>query len=107
MLTRAQAFGEIATWGDGQQRMLAYVNAHTLNIASHDNQLHDPLAQSDLVLNDGLGLSLAARMRDDRFPENLNGSDVTMQLLRLAAERGWRVSPRKASRAWLKWPSYA
>jgi exopolysaccharide biosynthesis WecB/TagA/CpsF family protein len=71
--------------------MLEYVNAHTLNIAIHDNRLHDALARSDFVLNDGLGLSLAARMRHDRFPENLSGSDFTMQLPRLAAERGWRV----------------
>jgi hypothetical protein len=25
-------------------------------------------------MNDGIGLSLAARMRGERFPENLNGS---------------------------------
>lgn len=69
--------------------MLAYVNAHTLNLAVGDRALRDALGGCDLVLNDGLGLNLAARMRGERFPENLNGSDFTVHLLELAAAQGW------------------
>lgn len=71
--------------------MLAYVNAHTLNLAVHDQDLRGALNRSALVMNDGLGVSLAARMRGERFPENLNGSDFTVQLLKLSAARGWGV----------------
>jgi exopolysaccharide biosynthesis WecB/TagA/CpsF family protein len=73
------------------RQMLAYVNAHTLNLASHDKQLCQALRRCQLVMNDGLGLALAARMRGQRFPENLNGSDFTMRLLALAASRNWGV----------------
>ena len=71
--------------------MLAYVNAHTLNLAVSDDALRDALNRCDLVMNDGFGLNLAARMRGERFPENLNGSDFTIRLLELAAECGWGV----------------
>jgi exopolysaccharide biosynthesis WecB/TagA/CpsF family protein len=88
-LTGEQALEEIDGWERGQPRMLAYVNAHTLNQSVSDACFRDALNQADLILNDGFGLSLAARMRGESFPENLNGSDFTRRLLGLAARRGW------------------
>lgn len=76
---------------EGSRQMLAYVNAHTLNLAVRDHDLWGALNRSALVMNDGLGVSLAARMRGERFPENLNGSDFTIQLLELAVVSGWGV----------------
>lgn len=75
----------------GSHQMLAYVNAHTLNLATQDEELHQALNGSQLIMNDGLGLNLAARMRGERFPENLQGSDFTVRLLELAASRDWKV----------------
>lgn len=72
-------------------RHLCYVNAHSLNLAYRDEAYRGALSRADLVLNDGIGIELAARMRGRRFPENLNGSDFTLRLLTLAAERRWRV----------------
>jgi exopolysaccharide biosynthesis WecB/TagA/CpsF family protein len=72
-------------------RHLCYVNAHSLNLAYRDDAYRDALARAHLVLNDGIGLELAARMRGRGFPENLNGSDFTLRLLSLAAEKEWRV----------------
>jgi exopolysaccharide biosynthesis WecB/TagA/CpsF family protein len=88
-LTRREAIEEIDGWSEDQPRMLAYVNAHTLNLTVRDDSLRQALNRSDLVMNDGSGLGLAARMRGERFPENLNGSDFTLGLLQLAASRGW------------------
>lgn len=76
---------------EDSSQMLAYVNAHTLNLAARDNELLGALSRSSLVMNDGFGLSLAARMRSERFPENLNGSDFTVRLLELAATNGWGI----------------
>jgi exopolysaccharide biosynthesis WecB/TagA/CpsF family protein len=90
-LTRDQVLSRLASWEDERPRMLAYVNAHTLNLAAREEDLREVLNRSDLVMNDGIGLSLAARMRGERFPENLNGSDFTVRLLQFGAERGWRV----------------
>jgi exopolysaccharide biosynthesis WecB/TagA/CpsF family protein len=74
-----------------QARHLCYVNAHSLNLAYRDESYRDALSRAHLVLNDGIGLELAARMRGREFPENLNGSDFTLRLLSCAAEKGWRV----------------
>ena len=72
-------------------QMLAYVNAHTLNLATQDERLRQALNRCQLVMNDGFGLNLAARMRGEHFPENLNGSDFTFRLLELAEASGWGV----------------
>lgn len=91
-LTGDQALRVVAEWAeDGTCQTLAYVNAHTLNLSARVEALHESLARSRLVMNDGIGLSLAARMRGERFPENLNGSDFTVRLLQLAAARDWGV----------------
>jgi exopolysaccharide biosynthesis WecB/TagA/CpsF family protein len=74
-----------------EPRHLCYVNAHSLNLAYRDDSYRDVLSRAHLVLNDGIGLELAARMRGREFPENLNGSDFTLRLLSCAAENGWRV----------------
>jgi exopolysaccharide biosynthesis WecB/TagA/CpsF family protein len=74
-----------------QPRHLCYVNAHSLNLAYRDESYRDALARARLVLNDGIGIELAARMRGRGFPENLNGSDFTLRLLAFAAENEWRV----------------
>jgi N-acetylglucosaminyldiphosphoundecaprenol N-acetyl-beta-D-mannosaminyltransferase len=72
-------------------RRLCYVNAHSLNLAYRDEPYSEVLASADFVLNDGIGLEIAARMRGKRFVENLNGSDFTIRVLELAASKGWRV----------------
>jgi exopolysaccharide biosynthesis WecB/TagA/CpsF family protein len=91
-LTGDQALRVVGDWAEnGTCQTLAYVNAHTLNLSARVDALHESLVRSRLVMNDGIGLSLAARMRGERFPENLNGSDFTVRLLQLAASRDWGV----------------
>lgn len=68
-----------------------YVNAHSLNLASRDATYRSVLREADVVLNDGFGLSLAARVQRRRFPANLNGSDFNPLILQMATRRGWRV----------------
>ena len=70
---------------------LSYVNANSLNIAFRDVAFREVLARCSMVLNDGIGLTVAARMRGVRLHENLNGSDFTFKILELAAAEGWRV----------------
>jgi N-acetylglucosaminyldiphosphoundecaprenol N-acetyl-beta-D-mannosaminyltransferase len=70
---------------------LAFVNAHSLNLAHEDREFRAVLARCRLVLNDGIGVKLAAAMRGVRIDENLNGSDFTWRVLTVAAANGWRV----------------
>jgi exopolysaccharide biosynthesis WecB/TagA/CpsF family protein len=71
--------------------LVAFANANTLNLAHEDPRFAEVLRRADLVLRDGVGLGLAARMAGFRFPANLNGTDLTPRVLRLAADRGWSV----------------
>jgi exopolysaccharide biosynthesis WecB/TagA/CpsF family protein len=68
-----------------------YANAHTINVAAADPSFRNVLNEGSLVLNDGSGVALAARIQRRPFPENLNGSDFNSKILSLAARRGWPV----------------
>jgi UDP-N-acetyl-D-mannosaminuronic acid transferase (WecB/TagA/CpsF family) len=67
--------------------LLAYANAHSLNVASVNPAYRRVLDSAALVLNDGSGLAIAAKVQGKRFPDNLNGTDLTPRILELAAER--------------------
>ncbi|MCO1577763.1 WecB/TagA/CpsF family glycosyltransferase [Crossiella sp. SN42] len=67
--------------------LLAYANAHSLNLAARHAAYRRVLHDAALVLNDGSGLAIAAKLQGKSFPDNLNGTDLTPEILRLAAER--------------------
>lgn len=91
VISGQEVLGAVSSGPRNRPRHLCYVNAHSLNLAFDHEEYRDALSRAALVLNDGIGLDLAARMRGRRFPENLNGSDFTVRLLELAADQGWRV----------------
>ncbi len=73
---------------DAPQRITAaFVNAHCVNSAARDDGYAAALASAGLLLPDGSGLQLAAKMTGRRFRENLNGTDLFVPLCRAAAER--------------------
>lgn len=91
-LDRAGALHEIERLhGTDAPARVYYANAHTLNLASSDPSYRQVLQRADLILNDGAGVALAARLQGRRFVENLNGSDFNPLIVELAALRGWPV----------------
>lgn len=68
-----------------------FVNAHSINMCRQFQEYFDAVHRADLVLNDGVGLDLAARLHGASFPDNLNGTDLTPELLATANERRWSV----------------
>lgn len=91
-LARAEALQRIEALLDASTpALVAFVNAHTVNVAVRDGRFRSALAAADLVLNDGIGMQLAARLQGRRFPANLNGSDLLPHVLDAAARRGRRV----------------
>ena len=70
---------------------VAHANVHTLNLATDDPEFHRVLRRADLVLNDGKGVMLGARIQKERFPADLNGNFFGPLVLRKAAERAWPV----------------
>lgn len=71
--------------------LVAYANAHTLNLSVSDREYREVLTRASIILNDGAGIALAARLNGERFPANLNGSDFNPEILGLAAAKGWPV----------------
>jgi alpha-1,3-mannosyltransferase len=61
--------------------MICFANAHTVNTARQSDSFSRALQQG-LVLNDGIGVNLASRwLYRTPFPDNLNGTDFTPELL--------------------------
>ena len=91
VMTGLELLGALAGVERARPVHLGYVNAHSLNLAYRDERYRNALQSCAYLLNDGIGLSIAARMRGVQFPDDLNGSDFTLQLLALAAEHDWGV----------------
>jgi exopolysaccharide biosynthesis WecB/TagA/CpsF family protein len=71
--------------------MVAHANVHTLNLTVEDPAYREVLRAADMVLNDGKGVMLGARLLGDRFPADLNGNVFTPLVVQRAADRGWPV----------------
>ncbi|RVV96566.1 WecB/TagA/CpsF family glycosyltransferase [Mesobaculum littorinae] len=76
--------------GTPPQRV-AFLNAHCGNVMARDPAYAAALQGADMVLPDGIGVELAARMRGGGFTENLNGTDFVPRLLDEAGRRGMSV----------------
>lgn len=74
----------------GERIKLAFLNAHTSNLAGADPQFSE-LLKGFTVLNDGVGVDIACRrLHGERFPENLNGTDFVPAYL-AAVSRPLRI----------------
>ena len=73
------------------RRHVAFLNAHCANVASQDDMYAAALERADLVLSDGIGVEMAAKMQGSRIRENLNGTDFVPKLLIESAKRGKSV----------------
>ena len=61
---------------------LAFINAHTANLA-RDDQAYQNLLQGFTLLNDGIGMQIASKLKYGRgFAANLNGTDFIPELLK-------------------------
>ena len=70
---------------------IAVENVYDVNLATSDPAHLERLNRSDLLLNDGKGVLLGARLLGTRFIEDLNGNHFSPLLLHRAADRGWPV----------------
>lgn len=73
------------------RRRAFFLNAHCCNLMARDPAYAAALGRADMVLPDGIGVELAARMTGRRLTANLNGTDLGPQLMRAAARRGLTV----------------
>lgn len=72
----------------GKPKRVAFVNAHCVNVMKRDARYHSVLKQASLLLPDGSGIGLAARMSGQKLVANLNGTDLFPPLCARAAREG-------------------
>ena len=72
----------------GLRRVVAFLNAHCVNVARSDPAYRDALLCADLLLPDGAGMRIAAKLAGQPMGENLNGTDLFPALCERAAVHG-------------------
>jgi N-acetylglucosaminyldiphosphoundecaprenol N-acetyl-beta-D-mannosaminyltransferase len=73
------------------QVSINFLNAHCFNVAQSNPEYRDALERCTFLLNDGVGVDFAGRLRGIRFPENLNGTDLIPDMLEFFQENGMSV----------------
>ena len=77
---------------DGERpRRVVFTNVHTVHLARGNREFLGAVNDADLVLPDGSGLSIAARVLGGSVTENLNGTDFVPRVLERARALGWTV----------------
>jgi N-acetylglucosaminyldiphosphoundecaprenol N-acetyl-beta-D-mannosaminyltransferase len=86
----ARDFAVQAVEGGGFHSVL-FANAAKVVAAERDDELRDALLRATLLAADGQSLVWASRILGRPLPERVAGIDYMLDLLALAAERGWSV----------------
>jgi N-acetylglucosaminyldiphosphoundecaprenol N-acetyl-beta-D-mannosaminyltransferase len=72
-------------------RSVFFLNAHCYNLAIADSEYCKVLTESDYVLNDGIGVSIAGKLKGIKFRENLVGTDLIPDYLEHIHQRDLKV----------------
>jgi exopolysaccharide biosynthesis WecB/TagA/CpsF family protein len=73
------------------RRRAFFMNAHCCNIRRRDQSYAKAVAAADLLMPDGIGVEIAAKMTGQKLTANLNGTDLVPALLAQAARLGKSV----------------
>lgn len=73
------------------RRRVAFMNAHCCNVMQNDHGYAMAVRTADMLLPDGFGVSLAAKLSGAPLTANLNGTDLIPALLAKAAAHGKSV----------------
>ncbi len=75
----------------GAVQRFATINPEFVATARRDPEFAQVLESSALNLPDGVGITMAARLRGHPLPERVTGVELTQRLCARAAALGWRV----------------
>jgi exopolysaccharide biosynthesis WecB/TagA/CpsF family protein len=75
----------------GERTHVAFLNAHCVNVAAAQADYRAVLEATDVILPDGSGISLAARLQGERLIANLNGTDLVPQLCARLSDSGQSI----------------
>jgi N-acetylglucosaminyldiphosphoundecaprenol N-acetyl-beta-D-mannosaminyltransferase len=88
-----QAFEDILSRTFQKCYTVYFVNAYGGNLSFEDKDFTKALKEADFLLNDGIGVDMAAWFQGRKFEENLNGSDLIDEgeFLKICAAKGFTV----------------
>jgi N-acetylglucosaminyldiphosphoundecaprenol N-acetyl-beta-D-mannosaminyltransferase len=72
-------------------KTIFFLNAHCFTVAQQNEYYHNALTTADIIFNDGIGIQLGSRFARVNFKENLNGTDLIPEIIRLGAEKGENI----------------
>jgi len=72
-------------FGQNKNNLIFFINAHCFNIAQKNETYKNILNETDLLLNDGIGIRMGAMFKGISIKENMNGTDFIPRLLELAS----------------------
>jgi exopolysaccharide biosynthesis WecB/TagA/CpsF family protein len=91
-ITMRQAVDKVVGWSAHgnfpAMKLVSFVNPDCLNKAIENREYHYSVGRSDLVLPDGSGLRIAAKLLGLPLHDNVNGTDLFPLLCEAAAEKG-------------------
>jgi len=87
-VTVDEALDAILEPTEGRNRMAFFVHPHALNLARFDREFAQRLTRADLVLPDGVGIRVAARILGIGMRHNINGTDLLPLLCERARDEG-------------------
>jgi len=76
---------------NGQRSIIQFINAHCVNILKSDPEYRHALSHADILLPDGSGVSLAAKLSRTMIANNLNGTDLFPLLCDKAAKENQAI----------------
>ncbi len=65
----------------GEPRVLAFVNAHAMNMAAESEPFYQSVMSADVVVRDGIGVALLMQLLNQPPGQNLNGTDLIPKIL--------------------------
>lgn len=90
--TRSEAAYSIVDMAvSGEAITIQFINAHCVNLALRDESYRRALDHADMLLPDGSGIAIAARLAGEGLGENLNGTDLFPEICRHSARRGQAI----------------
>jgi N-acetylglucosaminyldiphosphoundecaprenol N-acetyl-beta-D-mannosaminyltransferase len=76
---------------EGGFHQIATANVDFVMISVRDEELREVLNRCDIVLADGMPLVWASRLLGVRLKERVAGADLVPRLIKLSAQRGYRI----------------
>ncbi|MBU2623755.1 MAG: WecB/TagA/CpsF family glycosyltransferase [Proteobacteria bacterium] len=75
----------------GRGGYVCVANVHMVTTATRDERLHQIMEEADIVTADGLPLVWVLRQKGYRFAERVTGTDLTLELCRIAEKDNMSV----------------